>query len=113
MTHPFVDPYCYIYRYDPTKPDCKGELIRSFIPDMEAYQAMDDVMASPSSTIPLSKQGQTRHSKYDWDKLVPQVQELLDKGMMVTEIAKELSINAHTLKTYLRRHPLKKARQKA
>lgn len=113
MTHPFVDPYCYIYRYDPTKPDCKGELIRSFIPDTEEYEAMAIAMASPSSTIPLSKQSQARHSKYDWDKLVPQVLELLDKGMTVAEIAKELSINSHSLRTRLRRYPLEKARQKA
>lgn len=109
MTHPFVDPYCYTYRYDPTQPDSKGELIGTHIPDMEDYQAMDDVMASPSSTIPLSKQGQTRHCKYNWDKLMPQIVHMsVDKGMTVTEIAKELSINAHTLKTYLRRHPSEK-----
>jgi DNA invertase Pin-like site-specific DNA recombinase len=113
MTHPFIDPYCYTYRYDPTQPDGKGELIRSFIPDTEEYEAMAIAMASPSSTIPLSKQGQARHSKYDWDKLVPQVQELLDKGMTVAEIAKELSINSHSLHTHLRRHPLEKERAEA
>lgn len=52
--------------------------------------------------------GKKRNSKYNWAVLIPQVQELLDKGMTVAEIAKELSINVHTLKTYLRRHPSEK-----
>lgn len=49
-----------------------------------------------------------RNSKYNWEVLIPQVQELLDKGMTVAEIAKELSINSHSLHTRLRRYPLEK-----
>ena len=108
MTHPFVDPYCYIYRYDPTKPDCKGELIKKHIPNMDEYNGMAVATEMHVSAADCKK----RNSKYNWAVLIPQVQELLDKGMTVAEIAKELSINSHSLHTRLRRYPLEKARQK-
>ena len=108
MTHEFVDPYCYTYRYDPTQPDCKGELIKKHIPNMDEYNGMAVATEMHVSAADCKK----RNSKYNWAVLIPQVQELLDKGMTVAEIAKELSINAHSLHTRLRRYPLEKARQK-
>ena len=108
MTHEFVDPYCYTYRYDPTQPDCKGELIKKHIPNMDEYNGMAVATEMHVSAADCKK----RNSKYNWAVLIPQVQELLDKGMTVAEIAKELSINSHSLHTRLRRYPLEKARQK-
>jgi len=111
LTHEFVDPHCYVYRYDPTMPDGKGEFVRKFIPKAEDYHNLA-LAVQMHATIADCK---GRNRKYNWDNLMPKVINMMvDEGKSLGDIAKELSVNYHSLKTQLRKHRLQeKARVKA
>jgi hypothetical protein len=86
-----------VYRYDPTRPDGKGEFLRTDPGYPEGWDDHKILKQMPNLTNQKGEDTMGRR-ELDWEVLVPQILELRAEGKGPLEIAKELDIALSTVK---------------